>query len=65
MALIVNIYFYTEKYIQAYEFLNLLLLTQRNSENLSHTNLYVLNNKETAHVGTAVWARVFEGQPVG
>jgi hypothetical protein len=65
MALIVNTYLFTEKYMLASELLNLLLLTQWNSENISHTHLYVLVNGETTHVGTAVWARVFECQPAG
>jgi len=65
MALNVNTYLYMEKIQACFKFLNLLLLTQRNSVYLSHTNPYILKNKETAHVGTAVWARVFEGQPVG
>jgi len=39
IALIVNIYLYTEIYMHASEILNLLLLIQRKSENLSHKSV--------------------------
>lgn len=65
IALIVNIYLYMERHIHVSELLNLPLLIQRNSENICHTNLYIFINKETAPVGTAVWAGAFDRQPAG
>ena len=54
-----------ERNIHVAELLNLLLLIQRNSENICHTNLHIFINKETAPVGTAVWAGAFDRQPAG